>query len=82
MSDAEREKYLSMEKVLGWALAAMLALMSWNVWTTYQLSIDVAVIENRLSSQTPLNPELVYDRLGRLERRISDLEHEKRANQN
>lgn len=75
---------LSMEKMLGYLMTAVLALLSWNVYTTQQLSVTVAVIEERTQG---FNNGLLEQRIGRLEEwnqnmteRIRFLEQQERKN--
>ena len=80
MSQQERqEQMLSLEKLMGWLMAAVLALLSWNVYTTQQLSVSVAVIEERTAG---FNYAQLETRVGSLETWTQNLSNRLKETQN
>ena len=67
---------IDMNKLL---LGALIALLSWNIYTTHQLVTDVAVIKNTLEGSVNRNfsitdGRLLIERVAQLERRLEALE--------
>lgn len=67
---------VDMNKLL---LGALIALLSWNIYTTHQLVTDVAVIKSTLEGSVNRNfsvtdGRLLIERVAQLERRLEALE--------
>lgn len=67
---------IDMNKLL---LGALIALLSWNIYTTHQLVTDVAVIKNTLDNSVNRNfsitdGRLLVEKVEQLERRLEALE--------
>ena len=70
MSKEEIKDMFSLDKALGWIFAAILALLTWNVYTTHTLAISVGIIEERTANY---KPGLTEQRVERLEKSIDAL---------
>lgn len=65
---------IDMNKLL---LTALIALLSWNIYTTHKLVTDVAVIKNTLENEgnfSITDGRLLVERVTQLERRLKALE--------
>ena len=80
----EETKVVHVEKwLVGAGLAAIIALLTWNVTVTQQLTVDVAVIKSTLDRDAMApDPALLQDKIVRLEKwndnlskRLADVEN-------